>query len=385
MIPTYPYGREWPSSEGAHTATVGVVMRTQGRPLLLPRALDSVIGQTFDDWHLVVVNHGGDSDVVESCVDRVVGSARGKIEVLHLDAGGGMERASNAGLDRLDTEFFAIHDDDDTWKDEFLERTVTFLQEPANSNYGAVVTHAIKRWEQIREGVVETVEDESLNADESFVDIQQLFGWNRIFTINTLFRSALRDVVGPYNEQLSVVGDWEFHMRVAAVTEIGLIPEVLARYHLRHLGGEAEYENTVVAGWTFHREMDARLRGALLRRYLEADPSRLGVVVAMAHDAEIARKTSGQIEELVRLIDWRTHHTGNRINDMHDRVLNELHDRIASLEVALHNLDARIGRVQEDTGRIRQAIALLGLPARPFRRARHRWRSRRPTTPPDPT
>jgi glycosyltransferase involved in cell wall biosynthesis len=330
--------------------------------------LDSVVAQTFDDWHLVVVNHGGDRQIVESCVDRVAGTARGKVEILHLEAGGGMERASNAGLDRLDTAFFGIHDDDDTWMPTFLERTVAFLQDPAHDTFGAVTTHAIKRWERIEDGHLETVEDEGLNTSEEFVDAQQLFGWNRVFTINTLFRSAVRDVVGPYNEDLDVIGDWEFHVRVAAATDIALIPEVLARYHIRHVGGDPEYANSVIAGWSRHRELDARLRAALLRRFIDADPSRLGLVVAQSHDAEVARQAALQVDELVRLIDWRTHHTGNRINDIHDRVI--------AMGEMLDELQREMADVRVHTYRIRQAFATLAAPARPLRRLRERWRLR---------
>ena len=46
-------------------ATVGIITRTKDRPVLLKRALESVVNQSYEDWHLVIVNDGGDPVVVE--------------------------------------------------------------------------------------------------------------------------------------------------------------------------------------------------------------------------------------------------------------------------------------------------------------------------------
>ena len=75
---------------------VQVIMRTFERPVLLARAVASVVQQTFSDWSLVIVNNGGDPRTVESVVAAAGGSLdSGKIEVRHLDARVGMEAASN--------------------------------------------------------------------------------------------------------------------------------------------------------------------------------------------------------------------------------------------------------------------------------------------------
>ena len=166
--------------------------------------------------------------------------------------------------------------------------------------------------------------------------------------------------IGPFNENLHVIGDWDFHLRVAAVTEIGFIPEVLARYHLRHRGGDTGYDNTITAGEAVHRETDARLRGAFLRRYLEDDPSRLGLVVALAHDDEMARRQSERIEEVVSSL------TGDRTNDIHERIIR--------MDAALDALSSRVEELRIQTGRIYWPITVLARPVRMVRRARARLR-----------
>lgn len=393
---TFPFGIDWAGRRSPHASSVGIVMRTRNRPLLLRRALESVADQTFDDWHLVVVNHAGDPGPVDEAVEAISPRVKGKIEVVHLDDGGGMERASNAGLDRLDASYVAVHDDDDSWLPEFLARTVAFLDDDAHQSYGGVVTHGIKRWERVTGDEVEHIIDEDLDGVTGHLDAQRLFGWNRFLPINFLVRSAVFDVVGRFNEDLPVIGDWDFHLRVAAVTDIGFIPERLARYHLRV---EGDHLNTITAGVDRHLDVDARVRAAMLRRYLDADPSRLGLLVALSHDDEMARRLGERVREVVELIDWRTHHTGNRINDAHDRIIamdarlsaveaavagitgvaDGVRDANASLDAIHRRIDALegpVGEIRADTARIRKAMSVLGSPIRPLRVARERWRLR---------
>ena len=125
---------------------VSIVMRTYERPILLARAIASVQQQTFTDWNLVVVNNGGNRSLVDAVVDVARSSTpTGNISVLHLEDRCGMEEASNRGLAATESEFFAIHDDDDSWDAEFLEVAVSGLR--ANISAAAVVTGVTRIYE----------------------------------------------------------------------------------------------------------------------------------------------------------------------------------------------------------------------------------------------
>ena len=105
---------------------VAVITRTKDRIPLLKRALESISDQTFRDFIWVVVNDGGE----RAGVDDIVAEARRRgieTRLLHHEKSLGMEAASNAGIRACDSEYIAIHDDDDSWKSAFLERTVDFL------------------------------------------------------------------------------------------------------------------------------------------------------------------------------------------------------------------------------------------------------------------
>ena len=73
-------------------------MRTKNRPLLLGRALDSVLAQTYGDWRLVVVNDGGEAGPVDALLAARRDAMAGRSRVIHNPASVGMEAASNIAL-----------------------------------------------------------------------------------------------------------------------------------------------------------------------------------------------------------------------------------------------------------------------------------------------
>jgi hypothetical protein len=108
--------------------SVGIVMRTKNRTVLLRRALESVAKQTYPNWQLVVVNDGGDPEPVIALVQAVFGGDK-RVSIIHHATSVGMEGASNAGLARLRTELAAIHDDDDSWAPDMLAVATRILRQ----------------------------------------------------------------------------------------------------------------------------------------------------------------------------------------------------------------------------------------------------------------
>jgi hypothetical protein len=116
-----------------------VVMRTRWRHDMLPRAIRSVLSQTYPHWFLQIVNDGGPVHLVEAEVGPYRHLLQGRLGILHRDRQYGMEAATNAGIAAGPGEFIAIHDDDDTWSPNFLERMVQRLDATGR---GAAVSHS---------------------------------------------------------------------------------------------------------------------------------------------------------------------------------------------------------------------------------------------------
>ena len=269
---------------------VAVVTRTRQRPLLLGRAIQSVLAQTHGDWLHVIVNDGGDPAPVERAVQRHANEYAGRAQVLHLPASAGMEAASNAGIAASESRWLAIHDDDDTWHPDFLARTLAAIRAAPDPDCAGAIAWTERVEERIEGETVREIRRESYNGGLVCVELWALLKENLYPPISFLFARAALAEIGGFDPALPVLGDWDFNLRFCARYEVAVVAEHLARYHLRPAGTTGAYANTVVDGAARHAEYRARLVNRWLRRDLAAGRVGLGTLAAMAGDLHALRR-----------------------------------------------------------------------------------------------
>jgi glycosyltransferase involved in cell wall biosynthesis len=263
------------------SARVAVITRTKDRPILLRRALESVLGQTYRNFIWVVINDGGEPTGVDG-IARQAEKAGIRVKVIHNRQSAGMEAASNAAIHSVDSRYIVIHDDDDTWQPEFLERTTAFLEN--NPAYAGVVTHAMRVDEIMTPESIIVKGKQPFDSRMKNVYLIDVLEVNRLLTISFLYKREAFDAVGDYDATLPVLGDWEFNVRFLQKFDIGVIPEPLANYHHRVQNTRQHdvYGNTVIAGADRHAQYDALIRNRLLRQDIEAGRFGIGVMMSMA-------------------------------------------------------------------------------------------------------
>lgn len=89
-----------------------------GSPLL-ERAVASVVGQTFGDWEMILVNDASTDDSGERC--RTLAASDERIRLVELPVNLGLSGARNAGLDEATGTYVTFLDADDRLSPEFLE------------------------------------------------------------------------------------------------------------------------------------------------------------------------------------------------------------------------------------------------------------------------
>ena len=238
---------------------VTIVMRTYERPVFLARALASVCGQSSSDWELIVVNNGGDSGRVNNLVRLAkLSHPNAAIRVLHLAERVGMEEASNAALRDSSSDFFVIHDDDDSWNPRFLEVAVDVLQQHPNAS--AAVTGVIRVHETFKNGRVWPVENEKFYLAQQRLTFEGMIGNNTFPPIAALFRRSVIDKVGLFDSTLPVLGDWEFNLRAVTVGDFVFHSERLANYHTRTTDSDVAAGNSITVGQTLHQDIKKQLQ-----------------------------------------------------------------------------------------------------------------------------
>jgi hypothetical protein len=173
-----------------------------------------------------------------------------------------MEEASNRGLAATESDFFAIHDDDDSWAARFLEVAVEEMR--AHPSAAAVVTGIHRIHELYRGGKVQPVRAEKFFLNEERLTYKGMIGNNTFPPIAALFQRRLLQEVGNFDSSLPVLGDWEFNLRAVLAGGFVFVPERLANYHTRTPDSETASGNSITVGIDLHHEV----RGQLQKRWL---------------------------------------------------------------------------------------------------------------------
>lgn len=328
-------------SGASGAAQVAIVMRTKDRPLFLSRAIDDVLAQALQDWHLVIVNDGGSAEAVDALVESRSHELQGRVSVLHHAVSRGMEAASNAGLEGSESTFVVIHDDDDSWHTDFLLRTVDFLEHSEHAGVG-VRTEIVE--ERVDAGRILETGRSPFSPEIHELLLGDALRYNRCVPIGLLYRREVHATVGPYDESLGAVGDWEFQLRVLLQHTLGFIDgPPLAYWHHRH-DTEGPSGNSFLAGKRDHLYFDKFVRERHLRAY--AAHHGLGALLYLA----------GAGKE-------QTDH---------------IHHRLNYSEELLHELMARTGRLDEAVNRLEASVSdasLVSLVRRRYRRMKDRLKA----------
>ncbi|MDY2698124.1 MAG: glycosyltransferase [Lachnospiraceae bacterium] len=92
----------------------------------LPRCIDSILGQTFSDFELILVDDGSPDHCGEICDQYETADSR--IRVIHKE-NGGLSDARNAGLEVAQGDYICFVDSDDWVAPQYLEKLLRNLKE----------------------------------------------------------------------------------------------------------------------------------------------------------------------------------------------------------------------------------------------------------------
>lgn len=288
---------------------VSIVIRTKDRLLFLVRSLLSVQQQSFQDWEIIIVNDGGDAPALDQLLEQVPDVVRDRTGIIHHATSKGRWAAANAGLQAARGEFAVIHDDDDSWHESFLATMVATLDRQPPS-VGGVVCHSQYVDEVVIDGNVTRKGIRPFNNWLQNVTLFRMASRNFIPPISFLYRTRMHEELGWYREELPVLGDWDFYMRLLSRFDIHLVPRVLANYHLRPADAGERFGNSVLAGVQNHTSVEASILNVLLRQDLSEGRIGLGTIANLAYDLrelrEHASTTVINLDGLLRMVRGRT-------------------------------------------------------------------------------
>jgi len=214
---------------------VSVIIPTHNRADVLGRAIASVLGQTWTDLELFVVDDGS-TDATASVLAEFDDP---RLTGMHQE-NKGVSSARNLGIAASGGRYIALLDSDDHWMPDKLEKQVRFM---AESGFAICQTDEI--W--IRNG--QRVNPRFKHSKPAGWFLERSLELCLISPSCVMFTRALWNELGPFDERLPACEDYSLWLRVGVRYPVGLVPEAL----VVKTGGHADQLSRRIIGLDLYR------------------------------------------------------------------------------------------------------------------------------------
>jgi glycosyltransferase involved in cell wall biosynthesis len=229
------------------TPAVSVVLTTYNYGRFLAGALDSVLGQSFGDFEVIVIDDGSTDET-----DTVIAPYRSDRRVryqrtYHV----GASRARNIGICLAQGPLIAFLDADDVWLPHKLEQQVALFR--ADSDLGVVYARRLlidaDGWE---------LEHAQSPHYRGWV-LPQIFRRNFLCFSSSMVRRSAFDDVGLFDEGLPLAMDYDLWLRVALRFRFDYVDEPLVKYRTGHANlSRRSLERSRTVGFIMRRFLNGR-------------------------------------------------------------------------------------------------------------------------------
>jgi GT2 family glycosyltransferase len=256
------------------TTRVSVVMPAYNAAATVGAAVSTVLGQTYPDFELVLVDDGS-----TDATGAIAGAHEGRLRVVRQE-NAGVAAARNRGIAEAAGELIAFCDADDLWFEDHLAALV----EVYDATPGLRIATANSYWLFPR-----GIDSSKVRYRGRFPEPERqrvaILEQNFVNTMS-LFPRSLVDEIGPFDVDRRRAEDWEFWLRaIFAGYRIVLQRRPLTLYRWGASGLSAEYERmdedivAILAAAARRPDLRDEERRYLDRRLAGAEPrvlTRLG-------------------------------------------------------------------------------------------------------------
>ena len=209
---------------------ISVIIPTYNRRNTLPRAVESVLNQTYKPIEIIVVDDGSTDGAKEMCSEMY------PLVRYIYQANSGVSSARNTGIKSASGDWIALLDSDDEWLPDKLDRQVKLLQDNAEIRF----CHTNEIW--IRNNV-------RINQKKK----HQKYGGNifnkcldicRISPSSSLFHTSVIKDVGLFDESLDVCEDYDMWLRITSKYPVLFLDQPL----IKKFGGHSDQLSRVFGG-----------------------------------------------------------------------------------------------------------------------------------------
>ncbi len=188
---------------------VSIILPTYNRADVLPRAIDSVLAQSFTDYELIIIDDG--SEDATECVVKQYSDPR--IRFLPATQNLGDAGARNRGIAQARGEWLAFQDSDDEWLPGKLQHHLD-QAERIGPQYAVVAAGVVRKTPAGEQLITWPMLGDNSCGD---VDFPRFLAYMKAYLQGMLLRKSAVDACGGFETRLPVISD--FHLCAQLVAD----------------------------------------------------------------------------------------------------------------------------------------------------------------------
>lgn len=207
---------------------VSLVMGVYNGEEYLKEAIESILGQTYPNLEIIIVNDGS-TDSTKNILDDINDK---RVKIIHLEKNQGAANALNIGIIQAKGSWIAIQDADDNSYPTRIEEQVKYIvKHPELLGVGTFI-ECISGSSGISDEHLRHVA-KSRNSLVSREKIRDIIYWGCPFTHSSvMFSKNVFLKVGGYNPSLKIAYDHDLWLRLLEIGEMENVPKVLLQYRI---------------------------------------------------------------------------------------------------------------------------------------------------------
>ena len=206
---------------------ISVIIPTYNRANLLPRAIKSVLNQTFKDFELIIVDDCSTDNTKEIIKGFQKQDSRIKLIILEKNSGA-PAHPKNIGIKEAKGKFVAFLDSDDEWLPEKLNKQLVLFGK--NKKLGFVSCNAFiinKRKNKRQNKKIEYRTPRSNNYFISLLETDIICSSSSV-----VIRKDILDEVGCFDNKIIIGEDQDMWIRISQKYDFDFVSEPLLKYYI---------------------------------------------------------------------------------------------------------------------------------------------------------
>jgi len=193
---------------------VSVIILTYNRYNLLSKTLKSVLGQTYKDLEVLIINDGSNDDTAQ--ITKIFDDKR--LRLFNLEKQNNLAKLRNIGVLNAMGEYIAFCDDDDLWVSNKLEIQFEYLK-----RYDFVCTNA-----KLINIDDEVVDEKYIKKSKSFIiKTELLIQDNMVLPSSVIFKKQILNTNAPFDEInfINLCEDYNLWIKLSMKNELFFLNE----------------------------------------------------------------------------------------------------------------------------------------------------------------